>query len=110
MPEMINEENAVAENRMRGSLDADNRPSLLLLTLASCLCIAGVDAAASEAESQILCNNEAVTRLAQLDVDQIHRLILLVDTFDADVTPAGTGLVAVDDIGIVVPARPEGGE
>ena len=71
MPEMINEENAVAENRMRGSLDADNRPSLLLLTLASCFCVAGIDAAASEAESQILCNNEAVMRLAQLGVDQI---------------------------------------
>jgi hypothetical protein len=57
-----------------------------------------------------LIDDDAPDENDQLDIGQVHRLIVLVDTFDADVTPAGTGAVALDDIGIVMPTRPEGVE
>ncbi len=60
--------------------------------------------------NEFLMDDDAADENAQLDVGQVHRLILLVDTFDADVTPMGSGSIAVDDIGIVIPARPEGVE
>ena len=68
---MINEENTVAKNRRRVRPDAGNRPTLLFLVLASCLSVAGIDAAEAEAESPVRCNHEGVARLAELGVDQI---------------------------------------
>jgi hypothetical protein len=44
----------------------------------------------------------------QLDAVQIHRVIVLVDTFDADVRPGGFGSVVVDDVGVVATAAPPG--
>jgi hypothetical protein len=55
-------------------------------------------------------DDDAADENEQLDIGQVHRLILLVDTFDADVTAMGVGSIAVDDIGIVIPTRPEGVE
>lgn len=43
---------------------------------------------------------------SRLDTDQIHRVIVLVDTFDADVRPGGRGSVCIDDIGLVASAAP----
>ena len=42
----------------------------------------------------------------QLDAAQVHRVIILVDTFDADVKANGTGTVALDDIGFIAPTAP----
>ncbi len=42
----------------------------------------------------------------KLNPGQIHRVIVLVDTFDADVKPNGTGTVAVDDLALIVPPPP----
>jgi hypothetical protein len=42
----------------------------------------------------------------QLDAGQVHRIILLVDTFDADVRPGGVGSVVFDDLGLLAPAVP----
>jgi len=44
----------------------------------------------------------------QLDADQISRVIVLVDTFDADVRPGGLGSIVVDDVALVTPTAPEG--
>ena len=57
--------------------------------------------------AEFLMDDDTTDENGQLDVGQVYRLILLVDTFDADVTPAGTGSIAIDDIGIVAPTRPE---
>ncbi len=59
---------------------------------------------------EFLRDDDAADENEQLDIGQVHRLILLVDTFDADVTAMGVGSIAVDDIGIVIPTRPEGVE
>jgi hypothetical protein len=45
-----------------------------------------------------------------LDAQQIHRAIILIDTFDADVRPGGLGSVAIDDLGLIVPAAPPQGQ
>jgi len=47
-----------------------------------------------------------------LDAGQVHRVIILVDTFDADVRPGGIGSVTIDDVGLVGPvgAVPEAGQ
>lgn len=60
--------------------------------------------------SGFLMDDNARDENGQLDIGQVHRVILLVDTFDADVTAMGVGSIAVDDIGIVIPTRPEGVE
>jgi len=57
--------------------------------------------------AEFLMDDDTTDENGQLDVGQVYRLILLVDTFDADVTPAGTGSIAIDDIGIVAPTRPD---
>jgi len=53
-------------------------------------------------------SDPAADENGQLDAVQIHRVILLVDTFDADVRPGGFGSVAVDDVGVVATAAPAG--
>ena len=53
-------------------------------------------------------SDAAADENGQLDAVQVHRVIVLVDTFDADVRPGGLGSVAVDDVGVVVPAAPPG--
>jgi len=53
-------------------------------------------------------SDPAADENGQLDPAQIHRAILLVDTFDADVRPGGIGSVAVDDVGVVATAPPPG--
>jgi hypothetical protein len=56
--------------------------------------------------SDFLIDDETPDENAALDAGQIHRVILLVDTFDADVRANGTGTVTVDDIGFVMPTQP----
>ena len=56
--------------------------------------------------SDFLVGDEAAGQNAQLDPGQVHRVIILVDTFDASVKANGTGTVAVDDLGMILPAPP----
>jgi len=56
--------------------------------------------------SDFLVGDEAAGQNAPLDPGQVHRVIILVDTFDADVKANGTGTVAVDDLGMILPAPP----
>lgn len=51
-------------------------------------------------------SDPAADENGQLDAAQIHRVIILVDTFDADVRPGGIGSVAVDDVGVIATTPP----
>jgi hypothetical protein len=53
-------------------------------------------------------SDPAADENGQLDAGQIDRVIILVDTFDADAHPGGYGSISVDDVGLVVPAAPQG--
>jgi hypothetical protein len=52
-------------------------------------------------------SDPAADENGQLDAAQIDRVIILVDTFDADAHPGGYGSVSVDDVGLVVSAAPQ---
>ncbi len=38
---------------------------------------------------------------------EIHRVIVLIDTFDADVKPGGKGSIVIDDVGLVMSQAPQ---
>ncbi len=53
-----------------------------------------------------LVDDDAADENARLDPDQVHRVIILVDTFDADVKANGSGTVILDDLGFIGPTAP----
>lgn len=46
-------------------------------------------------------DGQAPDRNRELQPGEIHRVIVLIDTFDADVRPGGEGSVTIDDLGFV---------